>query len=229
MLKVLIIEDESDIAKTLEYNLKKENFEVFIAADGETGLKAALKHKPDIIILDIMLPVMDGFSVCRKLKSDETLKNIPVIILTAKSDEIDKVTGLELGADDYISKPFSIRELIARIRAVLRRRKNTPQLPEIFNSGELEIDFSRVEVKIKGKKINLTAKEFKLLETLISFRGAVVSREKLLEIVWGVDASVQIDTKTVDVHIMNLRKKLHSCGGMIVTVKNFGYRFEFKK
>ena len=226
MPKILVIEDETDIAKTLEYNLRKENFEVLLSGDGESGLKSACRNKPDIIILDVMLPVLDGFAVCRKLKSGESSRNIPIIMLTARSGEIDKVTGLELGADDYVAKPFSVRELIARIRAVLRRYEKQKPAAGIFKKGELEIDFSRIVVKTKNKKIELTAKEFKLLENLIKAEGAVISREKLLETVWGIDPAAEIDTRTVDVHIMNLRKKLKHAGGNIVTVKNFGYKFE---
>jgi two-component system alkaline phosphatase synthesis response regulator PhoP len=175
-----------------------------------------------------MLPGMDGLEVCKILKKDPKTANIPIIMLTAKSQETDKIVGLELGADDYITKPFSPRELIARIKAVLRRAKEQETIPQVLNLGELTIDFSKIMVSIKGKPIELTAKEFELLKTLIQAKGRVLSRDYLLENIWGFDKAMEIETRTVDVHIRTLRKKIKNEAHRIVTVKNYGYRFLFE-
>jgi len=224
--KILIVEDEKDIIKMLEYNLKKEGFKVIDARDGEDALDLAVREFPDIILLDLMLPGMDGLEVCRALKKESKTTSIPIIMLTAKSQESDKVVGLELGADDYITKPFSPRELIARIKAVLRRATEKEKLPEIFQSGDLRIDFARISVTVKGKAVTLTAKEFELLKTLLKAKGRVLSRDYLLDTIWGFDHAMEIQTRTVDVHIRTLRKKLKSESKRIITVKNYGYRFE---
>ncbi|MEK6714992.1 MAG: response regulator transcription factor [Candidatus Omnitrophota bacterium] len=224
--KILIIEDEKDIVKMLEYNLGKEGYRTISAHDGESALELARKEHPDIVILDLMLPGIDGLEVCKTLKSDTKTSTIAIIMLTAKAQESDKVVGLELGADDYVTKPFSPKELTARIKAVLRRAKEKEKLPEIFSIGDLVIDFAKIQVEIKGKPINLTAKEFELLRTLIKVKGRVLSRDFLLDNIWGFDKAVEIETRTVDVHIRTLRKKLKSEAGRIVTVKNYGYRFE---
>jgi len=224
--KILIVEDEKDIIKMLEYNLKKEGFKVIDARDGEDALDLAVRQYPDIILLDLMLPGMDGLEVCRALKKEAKTASIPIIMLTAKSQESDKVVGLELGADDYITKPFSPRELIARIKAVLRRATEKEKLPEIFQAGDLRVDFARISVAVKGKAVTLTAKEFELLKTLLKAKGRVLSRDYLLDTIWGFDHAMEIQTRTVDVHIRTLRKKLKSEAGKIVTVKNYGYRFE---
>jgi len=163
--KILIVEDEKDIVKMLDYNLKKEGFRIFSVHDGEDAIDSANKEQPDIIILDLMLPGIDGLEVCKSLKNSNKTASIPIIMLTAKSQESDKVVGLELGADDYVTKPFSPRELIARIKAVLRRMKEKDKLPEVLKIGDLTIDFSKISVAIKGKPIELTAKEFELLKT----------------------------------------------------------------
>ncbi len=224
--KILIVEDEKDIIKMLEYNLKKEGFKVIDARDGEDALDLAMREYPDLILLDLMLPGIDGLEVCKSLKKETKTASIPIIMLTAKSQESDKVVGLELGADDYISKPFSPRELIARIKAVLRRVTEKEKLPEIFQAGDLRIDFARISVTVKGKAVTLTAKEFELLKTLLKAKGRVLSRDYLLDTIWGFDHAMEIQTRTVDVHIRTLRKKLKSESGKIVTVKNYGYRFE---
>ena len=224
--KILIVEDEKDIIKMLEYNLKKEGFKVIDARDGEDALDLAVRAYPDLILLDLMLPGIDGLEVCKSLKKEAKTASIPIIMLTAKSQESDKVVGLELGADDYISKPFSPRELIARIKAVLRRATEKEKLPEIFQAGDLRIDFARISVTVKGKAVTLTAKEFELLKTLLKAKGRVLSRDYLLDTIWGFDHAMEIQTRTVDVHIRTLRKKLKSEAGKIVTVKNYGYRFE---
>ena len=225
-VNILIVEDEKDIIKMLEYNLKKEGFKVNDTRDGESALEEARRGHPDIILLDLMLPGIDGLEVCKSLKNDPKTSSIPVIMLTAKSQESDKIVGLELGADDYITKPFSPRELIARIKAVLRRANDKGKLPEVFQAGDLSVDFSRISVCVKDKPVDLTAKEFELLKTLLQAKGRVLSRDYLLDTIWGYDHAMEIQTRTVDVHIRTLRKKLKSSARMIVTVKNYGYRFE---
>lgn len=224
--KILIVEDEKDIVKMLEYNLKKEGFKVIAAVDGEDALELAGRQQPDLILLDLMLPGMDGLEVCKVLKKESKTSSIPIIMLTAKSQESDKVAGLELGADDYITKPFSPRELVARIKAVLRRVTEREKLPEIFQAGDLKIDFSRICLTVKDKPVELTAKEFELLKTLLRGKGRVLSRDYLLDSIWGFDHAMEIQTRTVDVHIRTLRKKLKNASKYIITVKNYGYRFE---
>jgi len=222
--KLLIVDDEKDIVKMLDYNLKKEGFRLISAYDGEAALELSKKEHPDLVILDLMLPGIDGLEVCKSLKRDDKTAKIPVIMLTAKSQESDKVVGLELGADDYITKPFSPRELIARIKAVLRRSKEG--VSEVAKIGDLKIDFPRVQVSVKDKPVELTAKEFELLKTLIQAKGRVLSRDYLLDTIWGFDHAMEIQTRTVDVHIRTLRKKLKTEARRIKTVKNYGYRFE---
>ncbi|MDD3345433.1 MAG: response regulator [Candidatus Omnitrophica bacterium] len=224
--KILIVEDEKDIIRMLEYNLKKEGYRVVDARDGEDAFDLAVREHPDLILLDLMLPGIDGLEVCKGLKKETKTALIPIIMLTAKSQESDKVIGLELGADDYITKPFSPRELIARIKAVLRRASEKEKLPETFCSGDLKIDFAKISVSVKDKQVDLTSKEFELLKTLLKARGRVLSRDFLLDSIWGYDHAMEIQTRTVDVHIRTLRKKLKSAAKMVVTVKNYGYRFE---
>lgn len=223
---ILIVEDEKDIVRMLDYNLKKEGYKTVSARNGEVALDLAQKEDPSLILLDLMLPGIDGLEVCRMLKAGKKTASIPVIMLTAKSQESDKIVGLELGADDYVTKPFGPRELIARIRAVLRRGKEREKLPETFSSGDLTVDFAKITVSVKGRPVELAAKEFELLKTLIRARGRVLSRDQLLDTVWGLDKSLEIQTRTVDVHIRTLRKKLRSEARHIITVKNYGYRFE---
>jgi two-component system alkaline phosphatase synthesis response regulator PhoP len=222
---ILIVEDEKDIARMLDYNLKKEGFKTLCVHDGEDALEEAGRAHPDLIVLDLMLPGMDGLEVCKELKKDTKTASIPIIMLTAKAQESDKVIGLELGADDYMTKPFSPRELLARIKAVLRRMKGKDKLPELLKIGELTIDFSKIMVLVKDKQIDLTAKEFELLKTLIGAKGRVLSRDYLLDNIWGFDHACEIQTRTVDVHIRTLRKKIKAESRRIVTVKNYGYRF----
>ena len=226
--KILIVDDEKDIVKMLDYNLKKEGFRTVLAYDGEDAIDLANRDNPDLIILDLMLPGMDGLEVCKTLKKENKTAKIPIIMLTAKVQEADKIVGLELGADDYITKPFSPRELIARIKAVLRRIKEKDKPPEVLKKGDLTIDFSKISVAIKGKPIELTSKEFELLKTLINAKGRVLSRDYLLDTIWGFDHAMEIQTRTVDVHIRTLRKKLKSEAKRIITVKNYGYRFEYE-
>lgn len=224
--KILIVDDEKDIVKMLDYNLKKEGFRTISCNDGEDAMDLATRQLPDLILLDLMLPGIDGVEVCKTLKKESKTASIPIIMLTAKTQETDKVVGLELGADDYVTKPFSPRELIARIKAVLRRVKEKEKLPEILKIGNLTIDFSKILVTVKDKPVELTAKEFELLKTLMKAKGRVLSRDYLLDTIWGFDHAMEIQTRTVDVHIRTLRKKLKSEAGHIVTVKNYGYRFE---
>ncbi|MFA5143578.1 MAG: response regulator transcription factor [Candidatus Omnitrophota bacterium] len=222
--KILIVEDEKDIVKMLEYNLKKEGYATLSARNGEEAIKIAGKECPGLILLDLMLPGMDGLEVCKTLKTERKTSSIPIIMLTAKSQESDKVVGLELGADDYVTKPFSPRELVARIKAVLRRGKE--RLPEMLSVGDMSVDFSRIAVTVKGRPAELTSKEFELLKTLIKAKGRVLSRDYLLDAIWGFDQASEIQTRTVDVHIRTLRKKLKGAAKYIITVKNYGYRFE---
>ena len=223
---ILIVEDEKDIVKMLDYNLKKEGYKVIVANDGEDALDMAKSRQPDLILLDLMLPGLDGLEVCKELKNERKTKSIPVIMLTAKAQESDKVVGLELGADDYVTKPFSPRELIARMKAVLRRGKEN--LPELIKIGDLGLDFSKIEVTVKDKPVELTSKEFELLKTLIQAKGRVLSRDYLLDNVWGFNHAIEIQTRTVDVHIRTLRKKLKSAAKYILTIKGYGYRFEYE-
>lgn len=224
--KILIVDDEKDIVKMLDYNLKKEGYRTISAYDGEYALDLAGREHPDLIILDLMLPGLSGLEVCKALKKDSKTAVVPIIMLTAKTQEADKIVGLELGADDYMTKPFSPRELIARIKAVLRRVKEKEKLPEIFLSGDLKIDFGKIAVLVKERPVELTAKEFELLKTLLKAKGRVLSRDYLLDTIWGFDNALEIQTRTVDVHIRSLRKKLKTEAKRIITVKNYGYRFE---
>lgn len=224
--RILIIEDEKDIVRMLEYNLKKEGFETLSARNGEDGFAIARKENPDLILLDLMLPGMDGLETCKAVKNEAKTALIPIIMVTAKAQESDKIVGLELGADDYMTKPFSPRELIARIKAVLRRAKEKNNLPEALRIGDLSVDFSKIMAAVKNKPIELTSKEFELLKTLIKAKGRVLSRDYLLDAIWGLDLSLEIQTRTVDAHITTLRKKLKSESRRIVTVKNYGYRFK---
>lgn len=224
--KILIVDDEKDIVKMLDYNLKKEGFRILSCYDGEEALSLSAREHPDLIILDLMLPQVDGLEVCKTLKKDSLTAAIPIIMLTAKVQEADKVLGLELGADDYITKPFSPRELVARVKAVLRRVSEKGKLPDVLRIGDLTIDFSKILVYIKDKPITVTSKEFELLRTLVKAKGRVLSRDYLLDTIWGFDHALEIQTRTVDVHIRTLRKKLKSEARRIITVKNYGYRFE---
>ncbi len=224
--KILIVEDEKDIGRMLEYNLGKEGYKTVLCRDGEEAVGLVRKEKPSLIVLDLMLPGMDGFEICKIVKSDEKLKTIPIIMLTAKAQESDKVIGLELGADDYVTKPFSPRELAARIRAVLRRGQEAGQIAEVFKAGDLTVDFSRIEARVKDRPAELTAKEFELLKALIKAKGRVLSRDYLLDTIWGFEHALEIQTRTVDVHIRTLRKKLKTEAKRITTVKSYGYRFE---
>jgi two-component system, OmpR family, alkaline phosphatase synthesis response regulator PhoP len=223
---VLTIDDEKDLVELVSYNLKKEGFLVDSALDGESGLAAAIKNLPDIIIVDLMLPGIDGLEVCRRLRAEPRTARIPIIMLTAKSAESDRIVGLELGADDYVTKPFSPRELAARIKAVLRRTYHPePSEPSaLIRHGEMTIDRDRRAVLCEGKSIALTATEFRMLHHLATHPGRVFSRSELIDAALGREIAV-VD-RTIDVHITSLRKKLGNCGDWIETVRGFGYRFE---
>ncbi len=222
---VLVVEDEKNILELVKYNLEQEGYRVLTANRGDLGLDLALKQKPDLVILDLMLPEIDGIEICKTLKQNEKTFSIPIIMLTAKGQEADRVVGLELGADDYVTKPFSPRELMARVKAVLRRMQEKPK-KEMVKIGSLEIDFAKHIVTLKGKVVELTSKEFTLLKTLIEANGRVLSREFLLDKVWGYDKSLNIETRTVDMHIGQLRKKIKLEAERLVTVKSAGYRFD---
>ena len=223
--KILIIEDEADLVKGLKLNLADEGYDVEWAADGGEGLRRALEEAPDLIILDIMLPGMNGLEVCRELRQKKT--NIPVIMLTAKGDEVDKVVGLEIGADDYMTKPFSVRELLARIKAHLRREKREPRnVPKTCIFGEVEVDFVHFKVRRAGQESDLTALEVDILKYLVAHKGEVVSREALLDKVWGYEKFPT--TRTIDNHILKLRKKIEedpSRPRHIFSIYGEGYRF----
>jgi len=221
--RVLIIEDEKDIVKLLRYNLEKGNYAVLAATDGESGLAMARKEKPDLILLDLMLPKLDGITVCRTLRQES---QVPIIMLTAKKEEVDRILGLELGADDYMTKPFSVRELMARIKTILRRLEPREKIEGPLRFGDLTIDFQKYTVMIKNKPAALSSKEFEFLKILVQAKGKALSRDQLLENVWGYDRSYDIDTRTIDQHIARLRDKLGPESRRIITVKNVGYRFD---
>ncbi len=230
--KILVIEDEPALQETLKYNLKRQGYDVQVAADGEKGIAQARDFRPHLILLDVMLPVMDGFEVCRVLRQE---MNTPILMLTAKDDEIDRVIGLELGADDYITKPFSMRELLARVKAQLRRMRlireemesNLEHEKETLNFGNLSLDLSRREASLDQQPLSLKPKEYELLLFLAQHRGQALSRELILERVWGWDFSG--GSRSVDVHVRWLREKIEinpAEPARIVTVRGTGYRFE---
>ena len=223
MAKILIVEDEKQIVKLLKYNLEKEGYSTLLAADGDAGLALARKSKPDLILLDLMLPKMDGLELCRILRRES---EVPIIMLTAKKEEADRVVGLELGADDYLTKPFSVRELMARIKSVLRRSGEKGKNLGTVRFGKVEADLERYEVKINGKIVLLSSKEFDFLKVLIQAKGKVLTRDQLLESVWGYDQAADIDTRTIDQHVARLRGKLGPESERLMTVKNIGYRLK---
>ncbi len=221
--KILIVDDEPDALELLEYNLRQAGHGVALAEDGREALGKARTELPDLILLDLMLPEVDGLQVCKTLKQDAATCHIPIIMVTAKAAEIDRVLGLELGADDYVTKPFSPRELVLRVENLLgRQRRETPETPRLV-VGDLTIDPARHLVLVDGKRVNLTATEFKLLATLAERRGRVQDRERLLRGVWGYDN--YIDTRTVDTHMRRLRSKLGAAADLLETVRGVGYRF----
>ena len=228
--RVLVVEDERDIAELIKHSLEKGgDIEVEITGTGDGALKAVTEQTPDLIVLDLNLPVLSGLEVCRIMRSRATTARVPIIMLTARTSESDRVTGLDVGADDYITKPFSLRELAARVRAVLRRGKAEPTAAQqdadalVYRGKHLVADFDAVAISVDGEPVRLTRREFELLRYLVSNRNRVLSRDRLLERVWGYDRLVE--TRSVDVHVGRLRGKLRHAGRQIETVVGLGYRF----
>jgi DNA-binding response OmpR family regulator len=225
MATILLVEDDTTLAETLRYNIEREGYGVLVASDGVQGLELARRERPNLVVLDIMLPRLDGFSVCRILRQES---DVPIMMLTARQDEVDRIAGLELGADDYVSKPFSLGEMLARLRAIMRRSERQPRLGrEVLEAGALRVDTSSRRAWREGQELALPQKEFDLLTCLIRNHGIALSRDLLLERVWGLDFVG--DSRTVDVHIRWLREKIEpdpSRPRYIQTVRGVGYRFE---
>ena len=221
--KVFIVEDEPDLRDTLKYNLENEGFSVEAFSNGEDFLSSVDKNKPNLVILDLMLPGLSGLDVCRKLRSNDNYDGIGIVMLTAKSEEIDRIVGFELGADDYVTKPFSVRELILRVKVLLKKRNDDGANEQILEFGPILMNLEAHEVSIDGKIVNLTALEFKLLKHLLKRKGRVQTRDQLLGDVWGY--SSEVTTRTVDTHIKRLREKLGEPGDLIQTIRGVGYRF----
>ena len=226
---ILVVDDEADLVELVSYNLKKEGFSVDSALDGETALAKIKKDRYDLVVLDLMLPGIQGMELCRILRNDPKTEALPIIMLTAKGEEVDKILGLELGADDYITKPFSPRELVARVKAVLRRSMEKPTPERMLKVGDLVIDTERYTVSVKGKPIKLSATEFKLLLFLAARKGKVFNREQLLDAIWSEEAFVE--PRTVDVHIRRLRAQIEEDPAhpmYIKTLRGIGYFFDVK-
>lgn len=226
--KILIVDDEEHILELLKFNVKNAGYDVITANNGIEAVKLVKSEKPALVLLDLMLPGMDGYDVCKEIKRDKEIKNTSIIMLTAKGEELDKILGLELGADDYITKPFSVRELLARVKAVLRRGSinDHEKEEEHYNNNRLKVDFERREVLINNERIDMTLKEFELLEILIKNKGKILKREVLLDKIWGYEYIGE--TRTVDVHIRYLRKKIEEddkSPKLIETIRGVGYRF----
>jgi len=220
--KIFVIEDERDIADLVVHSLQREGYTATPIGDGRTALARAESDNPDMLILDLMLPGLDGLEVCRRLRQNQRTAGIPIIMLTAKSEETDKIVGLEMGADDYVAKPFSPKELVARVKSLFRRLERSETPPSTYRYGPLHLDRTRFEVSYDGREVPLTAKEFGLLEALLRGRGRVLTRDYLLSTVWGYD--YYGSTRTVDVHVRHLREKLPLLAEAIVTIKNIGYK-----
>ena len=221
-MRILVVDDEPDAIELIRFNLKASGYEVLTAEDGEEALAKARKFSPDMILLDVMLPEIDGLEVCKILRRDPATASLPIIMLTAKASEIDRVLGLEFGADDYVTKPFSPRELMLRVRNLLKRKESSKEEVERFQLRDIELDVSKYEVKIMGQPIDLTPTEFKLLQILMERKGRVQSRDRLLQDVWGYDQL--IDTRTVDTHVRRLREKMGEAADYVATVRGVGYR-----
>lgn len=225
--KILIVDDEEHIIELLKFNLLNAGYDVLTANNGVDAVKIARMERPSLLLLDLMLPGIDGFDVCKEVKKDNEMKRTSIIMLTAKGEELDKILGLELGADDYITKPFSVRELLARVKAVLRRTSSSNEIDEdVYESKSLKVDFERHEVYVSDEKIDLTLKEFELLQILIKNKGRILKRETLLDKIWGYEYIGE--TRTVDVHIRYLRKKIEKDDKnpkFIETIRGVGYRF----
>ena len=221
--KVFIVEDEPDLRDTLKYNFENEGFQVESFANGESFIDFIEKNKPNLVVLDLMLPGLSGLDVCRELRSKDKYDDISVIMLTAKSEEIDRIVGFELGADDYVTKPFSVRELILRVKVLLKKRADNPSDEQTLEFGPISMNLEAHDVSINGESILLTALEFKLLKHLLKRKGRVQTRDQLLGDVWGYSA--EVTTRTVDTHIKRLREKLGKTGDFIQTIRGVGYRF----
>lgn len=222
---ILVVEDDEDILQLLEYNLEAAGFDVASADNGDAAVSRAKRIKPQLVLLDLMLPGKDGFEVCKELKKDPETAAIPIVMLTARGEEVDRIVGLELGADDYVVKPFSPREIILRIKAILRRfAPEEPQEREVFEQGDLFVDMAAHKVSVAQEPVQLTATEFKLLSELIRSRGRVQSRDQLLNSVWGYEFDGY--ARTVDTHVRRLRQKLGNCAFLVETVRGVGYRFK---
>lgn len=224
--KILVVDDEEHIAELISYNLTSNGYKVVIANNGIDAIKLVIEEKPNLILLDLMIPGKDGYDVCKDVRSNSEIRNTPIIMLTAKSEEVDKILGLELGADDYITKPFSVRELLARVKAVLRRFSIVEPESNVLTFGDLVADFDKREILVKDKKLDLTLKEFELLEILIRNKGKILTRDTLLDKIWGYEYIGE--TRTVDVHIRYLRKKIEADDKnpkFIETIRGVGYRF----
>ena len=220
---IVVVEDDEDIALSIRYNLEREGkFEVRVAGTGEEGLKEIQREAPSLVLLDVNLPLMSGFELCRRLRRDEETSRIPIIMLTARTEESDRVLGLQLGADDYVLKPFSMRELVARVHAVLRRSEGEGGAPRAFDDGTLFVDYENFVVRVRGQEVRLTRKEFALLQLLSQAKGRVLTRDFLLDRVWGMD--YYGESRTLDVHIRRVRKKL-GLEAYIDTLIGVGYRF----
>lgn len=223
MARILVIEDEIDLQQVLEYNLRQAGHEVLQAFKGKDGLDVARSEQPDLVLLDLMLPDLSGNEICKTLKRDSETARIPVVMLTARGEEIDRVLGFELGADDYVVKPFSVRELLLRIQVVLRRQVVEPGTPSHATFGRLRIDNEAHRVWVDDDEVQLTALEFRLLVTLHDARNRVLTRSVLLDVVWGIEA--EVTTRTVDTHVKRLRQKIGAAGEYIETMRGVGYRF----
>ncbi len=221
-MRILVVDDEPDAIELIRFNLKASGYEVLTAEDGEEALAKARKFSPDMILLDVMLPEIDGLEVWKILRRDPATASLPIIMLTAKASEIDRVLGLEFGADDYVTKPFSPRELMLRVRNLLKRKESSKEEVERFQVRDIELDVSKYEAKIMGQPIDLTPTEFKLLQILMERKGRVQSRDRLLQDVWGYDQL--IDTRTVDTHVRRLREKMGEVADYVTTVRGVGYR-----
>ena len=222
--RILVVDDETDIAGLIKHTLERQgDVSVQVVSSGDAALRAISDHAPDLMILDLNLPVLSGTEVCRLLRAKPATAHLPIIMLTARTGEADRVSGLDLGADDYITKPFSLRELAARVRAVLRRKQDGTRAPQVYQGTRLFADFDAVAVTVDGVAVRLTRREFELLKCLVENRNRVLSRDRLLERVWGYTQFVE--TRSVDVHVGRLRSKLGSAGAQIETVVGLGYRF----
>jgi two-component system phosphate regulon response regulator PhoB len=220
---ILIVDDEQDVVDLLVYHLQRAGYKVFTARDGATAIQKARDRMPALVVLDLMLPEVEGTEVCKRLKADAKTAHIPILMLTAKAEEVDRVLGLELGADDYVTKPFSPREVVLRVKSILRRAQGEAESAEVLRISDIVLDRAKHEVTVKNKPVELTATEFKLLAMLMERRGRVQSRDRLLTDVWGYEGDV--DTRTVDTHVRRLREKLGKAADCIETIRGVGYRF----